>query len=460
LINISSQGTTRLLLLKIPFFREIILESFECPHCGHKDNSIKSGDQIQEKATRFTLNLDHKDDLERQIVKSDTGKFWVMTLGLETPCRPGQITTVEGILIEILKDLELNQRDRRNQDPEIAAKLQEVIDRLIQMMNGVSFPFQIVLDDPAGNSWIAPAHDDSAQKYYREDYVRTREQNIQLGLITEDDENPETEEAEPDPMADVDILTGQIYAIPATCPACTAPCTVNTQLLNIPHFKEVIIMATVCDKCGYKSNEVKTGGAIPEKGKRITVSVKNTLDLSRDLLKSQTCAIECPELSLNVHPGTMGGRFTTVEGLLTQVRDDLHGKMFGVGNEDLKPGDSMPTEEKRTWEAFFEKLDKALKAEIEFTLILEDPLASSYVQGLGDEKGEGEVDEQLKVEEYLRTEEEEEELGLSDMKTEGYEEGHRIEVEKARVEAEAERVEAEKADEAGAEKAEVKVEEP
>jgi hypothetical protein len=28
------QGTTRLLLTKIPFFREVIIMSFSCPHCG------------------------------------------------------------------------------------------------------------------------------------------------------------------------------------------------------------------------------------------------------------------------------------------------------------------------------------------------------------------------------------------------------------------------------------------
>ena len=32
--NTDSQGTTRLLLTKIPFFREVILMSFSCPHCG------------------------------------------------------------------------------------------------------------------------------------------------------------------------------------------------------------------------------------------------------------------------------------------------------------------------------------------------------------------------------------------------------------------------------------------
>jgi zinc finger protein len=33
---------TRLLLLRVPYFRDIILESFECEHCHFKDNSVKS----------------------------------------------------------------------------------------------------------------------------------------------------------------------------------------------------------------------------------------------------------------------------------------------------------------------------------------------------------------------------------------------------------------------------------
>jgi len=44
-------------------------------------------------------------------------------------------------------------------------------------------------------------------------------------------------------------------------------------------------MSTNCDACGYKDNEVKTSGAISEKGKRITLKVEDTEDLSRDILK-------------------------------------------------------------------------------------------------------------------------------------------------------------------------------
>jgi zinc finger protein len=45
-------------------------------------------------------------------------------------------------------------------------------------------------------------------------------------------------------------------------------------------------MSTNCDACGYKDNEVKTSGAISEKGKRITLKVEDVEDLNRDILKA------------------------------------------------------------------------------------------------------------------------------------------------------------------------------
>ena len=44
-------------------------------------------------------------------------------------------------------------------------------------------------------------------------------------------------------------------------------------------------MATVCDYCGHKTNEVKSGGGIEPKGTKITLRVTDPSDLSRDVLK-------------------------------------------------------------------------------------------------------------------------------------------------------------------------------
>ncbi len=44
-------------------------------------------------------------------------------------------------------------------------------------------------------------------------------------------------------------------------------------------------MSTNCEQCGYRDNEVKSGSAISEQGKRITLKVEDAEDLSRDILK-------------------------------------------------------------------------------------------------------------------------------------------------------------------------------
>jgi zinc finger protein len=338
------------------------------------------------------------------------------------PKGEGQLTNVEGILCKILSQLQSEQPVRKQIDPDLYEKLDRVIQKLTKMTEGSAFPFTISLDDPSGNSWIAPAPHDEGTKYKRQDYPRTREQNEELGIGAGGQPEAESKEGvtmvqsagDPD---ELDIVDGKVYSLPAECPGCTKVCAVNMQKVNIPHFKEVFIWGTVCDHCGYRTNEVKTGGAVPEKGTRITLKVERLEDLSRDILKSDTCAMGSRELDLSVQPGTLGGRFTTIEGLLTQVRDQLHGQIFDVGDEDLPSGDSMTAEEKDRWIRFFSRLDSAIKGDLKFVITLEDPLGNSHVQDLYSP----DPDPRLTVEEYTRTDEEEDELGLKDMKTEGYE---------------------------------------
>lgn len=52
-------------------------------------------------------------------------------------------------------------------------------------------------------------------------------------------------------------------------------------------------MSTNCEYCGYRDNEVKSGSAISEKGKKITLKVEDEEDLSRDILKVRSCRMIC-----------------------------------------------------------------------------------------------------------------------------------------------------------------------
>ena len=430
-MNCHEDGTTRLLLTRIPFFREVVIMSFDCPNCGFHNSEVQPAGEIQQQGHKFSFKVDCANDLNRQLVKSDTCVFKVEEIDLEIPAGRGQLTNVEGILTMVAEDLGQKQPERKEAMPGVYEKIAEVISSLKEMATGNRLPFTIVMDDPAGNSWIEPSTSDGRSKYVRSDYPRSTAQNESLGLAAVEDTSTAMEShpqyhptqmypSMPDEplVANVDaseddIIENEVYSFPASCPGCNKPCVTHMKMVNIPHFKQVVLMSTVCDHCGYRSNEVKTGGEVPEKGRRITVSIERAEDLSRDILKSESCALECPELELQVEPGTLGGRFTTIEGLLTQVRDDLRSSIFDTGGS----GDSMQETERERWEAFFTRLDAAIKGEVKFHIKLDDPLASSYVQSFSSP----EPDEQIQVEDYERTDEEEEHLGLKDMKTEGYE---------------------------------------
>ncbi len=401
--------------------------SFYCEHCHFKNTEVTAAGEIQERGLKYTMQMDNLDDLERQVVKSDTAVFRLEDLDIEIPAGRGRLTNLEGVLGEVLKDLEFGQEKRKVDEPELFEKIDRVVQALTEMMRGRAYPFTISLDDPAGNSWIEPSPKDPMKKYSRTEYARTPEQNANLGLGDESNGQETNTDINHGPknitdgelkggfnlMEGVDIIEGQMYSVPCPCPGCMKSATINMQMVNIPYFKQVIISALVCEKCGYRTNDVKTGGEIPAKGQRIWLEVKDPIDLQRDILKSETCLLKVPACNLEAVPGTMGGRFTTVEGLLTQIRDDLRGSIFDTDDVDGLASDSMPGDKKSSWNEFFAQLNKAIKGEITYTVLLEDPLASSYVQSLC----APDPDPQITTEEYERTADEEDELGLADMKT-------------------------------------------
>lgn len=48
---------TRLLLTRIPFFKEIIVSSFTCDSCSWSNTEIQSAGRIQEQGVRYTLTV-------------------------------------------------------------------------------------------------------------------------------------------------------------------------------------------------------------------------------------------------------------------------------------------------------------------------------------------------------------------------------------------------------------------
>lgn len=423
-MNCHDNGVTRMLLTKIPFFREIIIMSFECPHCGFKNSEIQPAAQIAEKGLRYVFKVELKEDFNRQVVKSETATCRFHELDIEIPPKTGKLSNIEGLLTDMVEDLELDQEARKSAQPELHDKIAEVIARIRSFIDAQpgTLPLTFSVDDPAGNSWVEYVPDQPAHQWLMYEYGRTAEQNVFLGLISADDVAQQKQlESENKRAAtttnvlasladndDIENLKNEVQSFHATCLTCYRPCETHMKTVDIPHFKEVIIMSTNCEHCGYKSNEVKTGGAIPAQGKKVTLKVTDPEDLARDILKSETCGLTVPELNLDLTPGTLGGRFTTIEGLLQQVYEELHGRVF------TQTSDSMDEATKARWTGFFAKLQDAVDGKIAFTIVMVDPLAASYIQNVYAPDN----DPNMLVEEYERTFEQNEDLGLNDMKTE------------------------------------------
>uniref|UniRef100_A0A8C9EHE5 Zinc finger protein 259 n=1 Tax=Pavo cristatus TaxID=9049 RepID=A0A8C9EHE5_PAVCR len=325
-MNCFRNGVTRLLLTRIPFFKEIIVSSFACESCSWSNTEIQSAGRIQEQGVRFALAVASRQDMNREIVKTDCATVRIPELDFEIPAfsQKGVLTTIEGVIDRAVMGLEQDQPVRRATDKEVASKIDEFISKLKQLKE-VHSPFTFIIDDPSGNSFVenphAPQKDEALVVTY---YKRTPQQAAMLGL--------EEEELDEKPADSAEDLRNEVLQFNTNCPECNAPANTNMKLVQIPHFKEVIIMATNCDSCGHRTNEVKSGGAIEPRGTRITFRITDPSDMTRDILKSETCSVEIPELEFELGMGALGGKFTTLEGLLKDIKDLVERNPFTLGD--------------------------------------------------------------------------------------------------------------------------------
>ncbi|XP_057755021.1 uncharacterized protein LOC130974240 isoform X1 [Arachis stenosperma] len=441
-------GITRFLLTLIPHFRKILLSAFECPHCGERNNEVQFAGEIQPRGCCYTMQIpsDNPKMLDRQVVKSESATIKIPELDFEIPpeAQRGSLSTVEGILMRAADELQALQEERRKVSPETAEAIDQFLVKLRACATGES-AFTFILDDPAGNSFVenpfAPSSDPSLTIKF---YDRTPEQQALLGYLVDSTQIEGTrneaqaggnavvtDQVRGEPHGSVGATAGhraiaqsnsseiaealfrytapeEVMTFPSTCGACATKCETRMFVTDIPYFQEVIVMASTCDSCGYRNSELKPGGRISEKGKRISLHVKNVNDLNRDVIKSDTASVKIPELELELASGTLGGLVSTVEGLITKINESLqrvHGFTFG---------DSLDENRKSKWLDFKEKLDKLLSLEKPWTLILDDALANSFIAPATDDLKD---DNQLTFEEYERSWEQNEELGLNDMDT-------------------------------------------
>jgi len=410
-MHCGENGTTRLMCTRIPYYKQVIVMSFACDHCGYRNTELQSGEAAQEFGTEIVLKVSNLKDMNRQVVKSEYAQIEIPELDLLIPFKsqPGEITTVEGILMRVKNGLEQDQDRRRVENPEAAEQIGEFIEKLEKFIN-LEQPFTLKLNDPSGNCFIQnpdPLHVDP--HCITSHYYRKLEDNKLLGFVADD------EEVDPEVLAErewksYEDVKQEILHLPTDCPGCGAPAETCMKPTDIPYFQTVIIMSTTCDKCGFKSNEVKSGGAIQPQGCKLALKITDEFDLARDVLKSDTCSLKIPELELEVGYGALSGRFTTVEGIIGAIRDQIEEQAKFFMGDSAVEGQEAPL--KKILDGLLEIKELRKPA----TLVLDDPAGNSYIQSLMAPL----EDPKLTKEFYTRTYEQNDDLGLNDMKTENY----------------------------------------
>lgn len=409
-INCEKNGVTRLLLTKIPHYKDVVVMSFDCEHCGFQNNEIQNSGKIAEKGIRIKLQVKTSRDLNRQVVKSDYTSVKIPFLDFEIPSRSqkGEITTIEGIIERTINGLEQDQSERREKYPDAATQIDQFLKKL-RKLKSLAEPFTMIFEDISGECHVenpkAPLQDDGCVTVQ---FRRTTEQDHILGIYSENTDDTLLKPIQEGEYT-LEQIQGEVLSFRTNCPECNCPCETNMKLTKIPHFKEVLIMATVCESCGHRTNEVKSGGGIEPMGVKIEVTVAGKEDFSRDLLKSETCHMQIPELELEIGPAALDGRFTTVEGILVAIKEQL-------SSSTAFTGDSSDPETVKRMVVFISHLNEVLEGKRKITLVLDDPAGNSYIQSFSDEG----LDSGLKITKYERNFDQNEELGLNDMKVQDY----------------------------------------
>ena len=202
---------------------------------------------------------------------------------------------------------------------------------------------------------------------------------------------------------DEENVNKEVLNFPTACYACGLEGPAKMCIASIPFFKEIIIMAFSCDHCGYRNTDIKNGGGISDKATKIVFKVEKQADLNRDLFKSDSCLLSIPEIDFEMAPGSLGGVYTTVEGLLDKIITNLS------DNNPFGQGDSRTNDQ---YLIFIDKV-KSLKdgKYMPFTIILDDALSNCFIYN----PFAPDNDPQIDITVYERSDQQNDELGINDM---------------------------------------------
>jgi zinc finger protein len=139
--------------VNVPYFGDGLETMLRCGACGfrHADFMILG----QKEPMRLAFRVGSEQDLTVRVIRSNSGTVRIPELGFTaepSSLSESYVSNVEGVL-DRAKDVLLTALEFHGEDPEKARLLQEYLMRYERMLVG-ALPFDLVIDDPFGNSAI------------------------------------------------------------------------------------------------------------------------------------------------------------------------------------------------------------------------------------------------------------------------------------------------------------------
>ncbi|MHA1907195.1 MAG: ZPR1 zinc finger domain-containing protein [Candidatus Thorarchaeota archaeon] len=153
------------------------------------------------------------------------------------------------------------------------------------------------------------------------------------------------------------------------CPSCgTGDLSVNSMLYTVPYFNEIAMFMMKCPKCNFSHNDVFSAEEYPPV--RWTLKVNDPELLKVRVVRSGSGTIRFPELGIDIEPGPAAESYiSNVEGVLYRTRPTVE---FAAKTADHES-------ERQKGKEVVEMMIKAIRGEMEFTMIIEDPMGVSGI---------------------------------------------------------------------------------
>lgn len=223
----------------------------------------------------------------------------------------------------------------------------------IEEMKAGNKSFVLHLDDPRGESFIQPltsSNTDLMLKMEIYDPSMSSDFNMDAHILQVLEAQKQADSSD-DP---------KVYALGGDCPVCGHnDCCSRACVTSIPHFDEVCIWSTTCDKCGYKNTNVTPISIPKSRGARITLKITDPQDFDRYILQSVTTKIIIEELGLEASLTSNAGQFTTIEGALKGLYE-LYASSASVSLQHESSASGAEPEDVVKAKEFLEKFQKVI----------------------------------------------------------------------------------------------------